>query len=125
MNDRIVLVVDDDPAIRELMVELLDEAGYRVLAADFGKQGLGLAQEFIPSVVLVNHSLPDMSGLDLLERLRARPATKRIPVVLVTGRSPQPGQAGGADRILPMPFDIDVLLTHVEQLTLESRGSVA
>jgi DNA-binding response OmpR family regulator len=130
MQERTVLVVEDDPAISELVTELLDDAGYTVLTANLGRRGLRLAEEHAPSVMLVNNRLPDMSGLDLLERLRRHDATRRIPVVLVSGRSPRlsgDGTAEGsaADRVLPMPFDIDVLLTHVEQLALAGNGSAA
>src|SRR3954447_13106899 len=120
MQERTVLVVEDDPAISELVTELLDDAGDTVLTTDLGKRGLRLAEEHVPSVMLVNNRLPDMSGLDLLERLRRQDATRRIPVVLVSGRLQPPLSDDGsaADRVLPMPFDIDVLLTHVEQLAL-------
>jgi DNA-binding response OmpR family regulator len=125
MHDRTVLVVEDDPAISELVTELLDDAGYTVLKTNLGRRGLRLAQEHTPAVMLVNNRLPDMTGLDLLERLRGQDATRRIPVVLVSGRTPQITYDGSADRVLPMPFDIDVLLTHVEQLALSGTGSAA
>jgi DNA-binding response OmpR family regulator len=130
MQERTVLVVEDDPAISELVTELLDDAGYTVLTANLGRRGLRLAEQHAPSVMLVNNRLPDMSGLDLLERLRRHDATRRIPVVLVSGRSPRlsgDGTAEGsaADRVLPMPFDIDVLLTHVEQLALSGSTPAA
>ena len=126
MEDHTVLVVEDDAAVRGLIAEVLDEAGYTVLLADHGQRGLHLAQACAPSVVLVNQRLSDMSGLDLLERLRRRPATREIPVVLISGRPQQPGDdTSGADRVLPMPFDIDVLLTHVQQLALWSQGAIA
>ena len=85
MDKRTVLVVDDDPSIRELVAELLDEAGFAVLEADSGGLALRLAREHCPSVVLMDHRLPDMSGLDVLERLRTQRASRHIPVVLVSG----------------------------------------
>ena len=126
MQDRTVLVVEDDPAIRGLIADVLDEAGYTVLLTDHGRRGLRLAQDCEPSVVLVNQTLSDMAGLDLLERLRHSPSTRHIPVVLISGGGRQLADGSSpADRVLPMPFDIDVLLTHVEQLALWSSGSVA
>ena len=130
MQDRTVLVVEDDPAIRGLIAELLDDAGYTALLTDHGQRGVRLAEDCAPSVVVVNQSLRDMSGLDVLERLRRRRATRHIPVVLISGRTQQLGDgASGADRILPMPFDIDALLTHVQQLAggagARSRGRAA
>jgi len=126
MGDHTVLVVEDDSSIRALIAEVLDEAGYTVLLANHGQRGLHLAQDCVPSVVLVNQRLPDMSGLEVLERLRCRPATRHISVVLMSGRSQQLADGTpGADRVLPMPFDIDVLLGHVDELVMSSVGSVA
>ena len=117
MAQRTVLVVDDDAAIRALVVELLDDAGYAVLEADRGKTALRLAREHVPSVVLVDYVLPDMSGLDLLEQLRGQRASRSIPVMLVSGRAHQlVDRDHGADRVLAKPFDIDVLLEQVESL---------
>lgn len=99
---------------------------FTVLQTRLGQQGLRLAEEYTPAVVLVNQMLPDMSGLDVLERLRHGPETRQIPVILISSRVQQlADEASNVDRVLPMPFDIDVLLTQVEQLALLSQGSVA
>jgi len=126
MDDLSVLVVEEDPRIRELIVELLADAGYAVLEATRGAGGLHLAAECSPSLIVVNHVLPDMSGIDMLAHLRGRSQTRDIPVILVSGRLHQLGVgASGADRVLALPFDIDVLLTNVEQLARLERVSVA
>jgi DNA-binding response OmpR family regulator len=126
MDDRRVLVVEEDPGVRALIVELLVDAGYTVLEASRGAGGLHLAVEQSPSLVVVNDVLPDMSGLDMLEQLRRRRLTREIPVVLVSGRFQQLSvEESAADRVLPLPFDIDVLLTHVEQLAGAGRVVVA
>src|SRR3954453_16977432 len=123
---RTVLVVEGDAAIRTLVVELLDDAGYTVLEADRGKTALRLAGERVPSVVLVDHNLTDMSGLDLLERLRAHGASRHIPVMLVSGLAHQlVDRDHGADRILAKPFDIDALLEQGEALPSYTRDGVA
>lgn len=120
-----MLVIEDDDGIRGLLVELLTNAGYTVLYADRGRTGLSMAEDHQPSVILINHHLSDMSGLDVLEHLRRRPATCRTPVVLVSGRSHQlDGQPHGADEVVPMPFDIDVVLGHVENLAMLHAGSL-
>jgi DNA-binding response OmpR family regulator len=126
MDQRTVLVVEDDAAIRTLIAELLDEAGYAVLEAACGRQALRLAHEHVPSVVLVDHRLPDMSGLDLLERLRTRPTSRYIPVMLVTGLAHRlVDRDHGADRVLSKPFDIGVLLEQVDALASSTRDGVA
>jgi DNA-binding response OmpR family regulator len=126
MDQHSVLVVDDDASIRTLISELLDDAGYAVLEAGSGGQALRLAHDHTPSVVLVDHRLPDMSGLDLLERLRTRPSSRYIPVMLVSGLAHQlVGRDHGADHVLAKPFDITVLLQQVDALARLARESVA
>jgi CheY-like chemotaxis protein len=125
MERRTVLVVDDDAAIRALIAELLDEAGYTVLEADSGRQALRLADEQVPSVVLVDHRLPDMSGLDVLERLRTRPASRHIPVIVVSGIARQLTDGDhGAARVLTKPFDITELVEQVNAVALCARNGV-
>jgi len=126
MEQRTVLVVDDDQSIRELIAELLDEAGFAVLEADSGGLALRLAREHRPSVVLVENRLPDMSGLDVLERLRTHQASRHIPVMLVSGLAHRLVDGDhGADRVLAKPFDITTLLEQVEYLASYERSGVA
>jgi DNA-binding response OmpR family regulator len=126
MDQRIVLVVEDDDAIRAVIAEALDDGGYTVVEADRGVLALRLAQDHLPSVVLVDHLLPDMSGLDLLERLRSVEATRHIPVMVVTGLAQQlTGRDHGADSVLAKPFDIEVLLERVNALAHVDQRSVA
>jgi CheY-like chemotaxis protein len=110
-----VLLVEDDAALRELMAEILTDEGYAVLEAKDGRHGLRLAQEHMPSLILADQVLPAMSGIELLERLRASRATRSIPVVLVSGR-PADGGSLQPDEVIDKPFDLDVLLSHVERL---------
>jgi len=126
MQNHSVLVVQYDAAIRELVAEVLNDAGYRVLEADRGSAALRLAQQHVPSVVLTDHMLPDMSGLDLLEQLKVHPASRFIPVMVVSGRAHQLAERDhGADRLLAKPFDIDVLLEHVDALASLTEDRVA
>ena len=114
---RTVLIVEDDPSIRSLVADLLADEGYAVLQAENGRQGLRLARELTPSVIMVDQVLPEMTGLEVLERLHAQLATRHIPVILVSGLA-QTLRDGDheADRVLSKPFDIDALLAHVDTL---------
>ena len=126
MVQRTVLVVDDDVTIRALIAELLDDAGYDVLEANCGKQALQLADQHVPTVVLVDYRLPDMSGLDVLERLRARPASRYTPIILVSGLAHQLADSDhGADRILAKPFNISDLVDQVNAVVSYVRDGVA
>jgi two-component system, OmpR family, phosphate regulon response regulator PhoB len=126
MDRPTVLIVEDDATVRALIAELLEEAGYAVLEADCGKQALRLAHDQLPTVAVVDHRLPDMSGLDVLERLRTRQASRYIPVMLVSGLAHQlVNQDHGADRVLFKPFDITVLVDQVNALVGYAQDGVA
>src|SRR3954447_19287939 len=126
MDQRSVLVVEDDETVRTLIAEVLADAGYAVLEADCGRQALLLAYEHVPSIVVMDHLLPDMSGLDVLEQLRARPSSRYIPVMLVSGLAQKlVGRDHGADDVLTKPFDITALVDRVGALASDVRAGTA
>jgi DNA-binding response OmpR family regulator len=126
MHQRTVLIVEDDQTLRELLTELLDGAGYAVLEADDGSTALRLVREHTPALVLLDHRLPDMSGLDVLESLRSCRDSRAIPVMLVSGLAHQlVGRAHGADRVVAKPFNINALLEEIESLVHYERAGVA
>jgi CheY-like chemotaxis protein len=81
-----VLLVEDSEAIRDAFTILLEDAGYVVLGAATGAEALRLAEERVPDLVLLDMGLPDMTGLDVVRRLKAAPQTAAIAVVALTGR---------------------------------------
>lgn len=81
-----VLLVEDSDAIRDAFTILLEDAGYRVLGAGTGADALRLAAEHGPDLVLLDMGLPDMTGLEVVRRIKGDPATAGIAVVAVTGR---------------------------------------
>jgi CheY-like chemotaxis protein len=83
---RAVLLVEDSEAIRDAFTILLEDAGYAVLGAATGAEALRLAEERVPDLVLLDMGLPDMTGLDVVRRLKAAPQTAAIAVVALTGR---------------------------------------
>ena len=107
-----VLVVEDDPVQRGLLVDVLADEGYTVLAAEDAPRALRLAREHAPGLVLADQGLPGPSGLDLLAALRAGEATHRIPLVLLSGLPPD-GDGHRPDAVLAKPFDLDELLAFV------------
>jgi putative two-component system response regulator len=80
-----ILLIDDEPVLRELMTEILEEAGYEVTPADTAERALALLETSDPSLVVSDVRMPGLSGLELLETLNARRAS--LPVVLVTAAS--------------------------------------
>jgi diguanylate cyclase (GGDEF)-like protein len=83
----LVVVADDDPEIRELLCEALQEAGFRTLAAADGEQALELALEQQPALIVLDVMMPNLDGYTTLTRLRGHPATRDVPVIVLTGQS--------------------------------------
>ncbi|WIM04936.1 MAG: response regulator [Candidatus Nitricoxidivorans perseverans] len=81
-----VLVVDDDPRSVELFAAHLAHANYRVLRAGAGAEGLTLARAELPDLIVLDLMMPEMSGFEVVERLKEDPATAAIPVLIVTAK---------------------------------------
>jgi CheY-like chemotaxis protein len=114
-----VLYVEDNPANLRLVERIVAQRGdLRLLTARGGREGLDLALQYRPDLVLLDLHLPDMNGSDVLERLQADPATAEVPVVMVSADA-TPGQidrliAAGAHDYLTKPFDLARLVEVLE-----------
>ncbi len=120
-----ILVVEDDDAIRETLVECLEAEGYAATSAANGTEALdALGHSEPPDLVLVDLVMPVMNGAELLERIRAAPATRDVPVVLMTAATPRDLQPlPAADALLSKPFELDTVLGVVAQcLRRGARG---
>jgi len=110
----LVLVVEDSDAIRAAFTILLEESGYAVAAAATGAEALRLAERRAPDLVLLDLGLPDMRGLDVARRLKADPATARVPLVALTGRDDETDRgallAAGCAAYLVKPIDTQQLI---------------
>lgn len=111
-------MVEDDRALRELVIETLRFAGYDTLAAADGEMALRVAEEALPDLIVSDINMPHMDGYTLLEMLRTRPQTNTIPVILLTAlqdrRSMRQGMVGGADDYLPKPASPADILAAVK-----------
>lgn len=115
MPPRPVLVVDDDPDIRETLRFVLEDAGYVVYCAENGREALMiLGQDApLPGLILLDLMMPVMSGDEMLRALKSVHALAQIPVTIVTASgAPMPPLASG---LLKKPVDLDVLLRLVER----------
>jgi CheY-like chemotaxis protein len=115
-----VLVVDDDPVILQLLQVNFELEGFVVLAAADGDSALTLARQHRPAVIVTDVMMPRMSGIELLETLKADPVTSAIPVLLLTAKAQQAdirsGQDAGADDYVTKPFDPIDLVERVNRL---------
>jgi two-component system KDP operon response regulator KdpE len=115
MNTRpLILIVDDEPQIRRLLTVMLEANGYRVLSAGSGQEGLVLAAQHQPALMILDLGLPDLPGQDVLRRLRE---WTQSPVIVLSVRDDEKGKVaaldGGADDYVTKPFNSDELLARV------------
>jgi two-component system phosphate regulon response regulator PhoB len=103
-----ILVVEDEPAIQELIAYNLKQAGHQPLRADNAEQALNLVSNALPDLVLLDWMLPGMSGIDLARRLRHDKRTRTVPIIMLTARSEEQdklhGLETGADDYITKPF---------------------
>lgn len=129
MSRGVVLLVDDEPHIPMVVGRKLKAAGFEVITASDGEEGLAAAQESKPDVIITDLQMPFMSGAELAEALRADEKLRDIPVVLLTARGyvlPEEEQkAPNIKRFLSKPFSVHQILEVVEQLLGDSEHSEA
>ena len=103
-----ILVVEDEPAIQELIAYNLKQAGHQPLRADNAEQAMNLVQNALPDLVLLDWMLPGQSGIDFARRLRADKRTRTVPIIMLTARSDEQdkltGLDSGADDYITKPF---------------------
>ncbi|HEV2643820.1 MAG TPA: response regulator [Candidatus Elarobacter sp.] len=112
-----ILVADDEPDVRELVVYRMKRSGYEVLEAKNGEEAFHLAVEHVPDLIVADVMMPRVDGYELTRRLRAEQATQRIPIILLTARTQEAdvsqGFDAGADDYLKKPFNPDELVARV------------
>ncbi|HEY7955917.1 MAG TPA: response regulator [Polyangia bacterium] len=115
-----ILIVDDEAINRELLHAMLEGAGHQLLDAALGAQAIALAEKERPDLVLLDVMLPDLSGFEVAERLKAQSAEEFLPIVLITALSDQPsrlrGLRAGADDFLSKPIDRHELMLRLGNL---------
>ena len=103
-----ILVVEDEPAIQELIAYNLRQAGHQPLCAESAEQALRLVSNALPDLVLLDWMLPGASGIDVARRLRGDKRTRAIPIIMLTARSEEQdkllGLDTGADDYITKPF---------------------
>ena len=112
-----VLVVDDDPDVRGALTDAFEAEGFRVMTAANGMQALHRTRDAAPDVIVLDLSMPMMSGEDFLYAWRVGAEMHRVPVVAISAAYPglQPEDLG-VDAFFPKPFEVDLLVRHVKDL---------
>ena len=104
-----ILVIDDEMITRTTLAALLEKPNYRVEMAEDGIQGIEMAKELNPDVILLDVMMPRMNGYDVCKRIRSDPKIGEVPIIMITALDDQDaklnGLVAGADDFLAKPFD--------------------
>lgn len=119
-----VLLIEDEPNIAEAIRFLLTRDGMRVSHAAEGVAALALLREEPPDMVILDHMLPGLSGLEILTAIRAAPESHDLPVMMLTarGRDREMAERAGADRFMTKPFSNSEILTEVRAMLARGPG---
>ena len=117
-NTRRVLVVDDEPTIRDLIADALREAGYETRTAANGVEGLQILRRWLADTIVLDLMMPRLDGLGFVQLLRLNPRLASVPVLLVTAAygPMEAARRAGAQAVLTKPFELDALVEMVQQL---------
>jgi DNA-binding response OmpR family regulator len=125
VND--VLIADDDADIRDLVAFKLEQAGLDVVAVGDGVAAIEAVRARRPKVVVLDVSMPGMSGLDVCRMLRADPATQNVPVIMLTAkvqeRDVEGGFSAGADDYVTKPFSPRELVSRIQAMITRAHGA--
>ncbi len=129
MSDhRRVLIVDDEPALREMVAMTLTQAGFSVVEAGDASQARRRLAECLPDLMLLDWMLPGMSGIDFARMLRASPQTRRLPIIMLTARGEEEerihGLEVGADDYITKPFSTRELVARARAVLRRSSDDV-
>lgn len=120
-----IVVIEDEDDLRGVLEYNLRQAGHEVHATGTGADGLRLARELVPDIVLLDLILPDLSGVDVCRMLRQRGETSSIPVMMLTARGEErdrvAGFEAGAEDYLVKPFSMRELLLRIEVIVARGK----
>ncbi|WP_439816137.1 phosphate regulon transcriptional regulator PhoB [Zavarzinia sp. CC-PAN008] len=124
-----ILVVEDERALLDLLRYNLEAQGFEVRTTADGAEAMLLVEERVPDLVVLDWMLPSLSGLEICRRLRRRPETRGLPIILLTARDEEPdrirGLEAGADDYVPKPFSPKELVARIRAVLRRSRPALS
>jgi len=123
-----VLIIDDEPSILELLTKTLLRKGFRVLQTSDSRTGVEFATNYLPEVIILDFSMPEFSGTQIVEQLRAHPRTKNIPILINTGtvlNEEERQRLAGHVQSITSKTERESLLTELERLGALSDETAA
>jgi two-component system phosphate regulon response regulator PhoB len=128
-NEIRILIVEDEPSQQELLRYNLEKQGFGVLIAGDGEEGLLLAEEELPDLILLDWMLPKLSGIELCRQFKRNSHTREIPVIMLTARGEESdrvrGLETGADDYQIKPYSIGELIARIRALLRRTRPDAA
>ena len=128
INQPCILVVEDEPAQREVLAYNLEAEGYLVINADNGEDAMMLVEEEMPDVIVLDWMMPQLSGIEVCRRLKSKSTTHGIPVIMLSARSEDVdrvrGLEMGADDYVVKPYSVIELMARVRSQLRRVRPSV-
>ncbi len=126
-NQPVVLLVEDEPAQREVLSYNLEAEGFRVIQAGDGEEALAHVREELPDLIVLDWMMPKLSGLEVCRQLKSRAETRRVPVIMLSARSEEVdrvrGLETGADDYVIKPYSVTELMARVRANLRRSRPS--
>jgi len=123
-----ILIIDDEEDIRDILGYNLKNEGYTIYTASSGKEGIAIASEKVPDMILLDVMMPEMDGIEVCEKLRANSLTKNIRVCFLTARSEDYSQIAGfdagADDYVSKPIKPKVLSSRIKAILRRSAKSL-
>jgi CheY-like chemotaxis protein len=118
-NKTKILIIEDDPGIREGLQELLEDEGFLTVTAINGQEALKYLSTQLPSIILLDLMMPIMDGFTFLEAFRKLlpDAVEKVPVIILTAAGERANLAQGVKAVLPKPIDIEQLLEMLNTLS--------
>ena len=124
-----VLVMEDEDALATLLSYNLEKEGYRVVVASDGEEGMLQIEERLPDLVLLDWMLPKLSGIEVCRRIRGKPETRNMPIIMLTARGEESdrirGLDTGADDYLTKPFSMSELIARIRAVLRRIRPGLA
>ena len=126
-NQPTVLVVDDEHAQREVLAYNLEAEGFRVARAENGEEAMIVVDEAMPDIIVLDWMMPNLSGREVCRRLKSRPETRNIPIIMLSARAEEVdkvrGLETGADDYVIKPYSVIELMARVRSQLRRVRPS--
>ena len=124
-SDKTILVVDDERAIREMVMMALEKEGFKCIEASDGHKAESLIKQTVPDLLLLDWMMPGLSGVDFTRKLRRNEQTEHLPIIMLTAKTEEEdlikGLESGADDYITKPFSPRALIARIQSLLRRSN----